>query len=373
MQPSRHDSALGALLTRLPVLALTVVITTSGARSADADDIRDRITINGFTNFEFERQLEKKGFGDPKGSFDADELGFAINVHASDRIRISSELDWEHGAASGLGRGSVNLEYGFLEYTLKDSLKLRVGKFLTPFGIFNEVHNISYSFLSVKLPSSTNKTGRVIKHSYLFYPRWTVGIAARGDGSVGDKDFNYDVLLGNGDTVTSGATSELNPFEVDDNGVKSVTARFRFEPTAHLRVGNSFYYDKITDKGYNRIVSDGLELEFNKGRVRVVSEAVLGWLRDTNGGTWKQLGWYVQGSYRLGHGISPFVRLEQVNPLDTPSDDGFDLVTGINYEFSKNLFLKAENNHFWGGSKSSLGTLPGSKYNEIKAAVSFGF
>src|SRR5712692_8399985 len=114
MPPSRHDSVIRELLTRVPVVAV------------GADDIRDRITVNGFTNFEFERQLGKKGFGDPNGSFDADELGFAINVHASDRIRVSTELDWEHGAASGLNRGSVNLEYGFLEYTVKDSLKLRV-------------------------------------------------------------------------------------------------------------------------------------------------------------------------------------------------------------------------------------------------------
>ena len=69
----------------------------------------------------------------------------------------------------------------------------------------------------------------------------------------------------------------------------------------------------------------------------------------------------------------PYVRFEGVSLTDRPGNYGHDLVTGANFEVSKNLLVKAENNHFWGGPNSSLGTLPGSKYNEIKAAVSFGF
>src|SRR5207244_8689661 len=111
--------------------------------------------------------------------------------------------------------------------------------------------------------------------------------------------------------------------ENDDNSSKSVTARFRFEPSSRLRLGNSFYYDVITDPGYNRIVAEGVELEYSKGGVHLVSEAHFGWLRRVDGTTWKQFGWYVQGSYRFAHGLQPYLRIDEVNPIGTPDDGGF--------------------------------------------------
>ena len=70
---------------RRRVLALAAAALLTGALGARADDIRDRITVNGFTNFEFEKQLEKLGYGDKNGSFDADEraeLPLAAGRHA---------------------------------------------------------------------------------------------------------------------------------------------------------------------------------------------------------------------------------------------------------------------------------------------------
>jgi hypothetical protein len=179
---------------RLRRASLSILLVLAGL-PALAQDIRDRITVNGFTEFEFEKQLEKKGFGDPNGSFDSDTIGLVFNVHASDRVRISLESDWSHGADTRAG-GGVTLEYGFLEYTVSDLAKVRVGKFLTPFGIFNEVHNIAHSFASVKLPSSTNKTARIIKDAYLFYPRYASGIAAHGDvlGRFRGPRFDQEVV-----------------------------------------------------------------------------------------------------------------------------------------------------------------------------------
>jgi hypothetical protein len=337
-----------------------------------ADDIRDRIRINGFTEFEFEKQLEQQGYGDPNGSFDVDTLGLVLNVHASDRIRISLESDWSHGSDIREG-GGTTLEYGFLEYTISDLAKVRVGKFLTPFGVFNEIHNVSYSFLSVKLPSSTNKTGRIIKDGYLFYPRYNSGIAVHGDGTIGGKDFNYDVLLANGDTLTDSTEPDINPYEHDTNFAKALTARFRLEPSPYLRLGVSFYHDTLTDVDANRIYSSGLEAEYNRGDFKLLGELMLGWLRHLDGSTDRQVGWYVQGSHKLHVPLTPFVRLEGVSLRDRPGNYGYDLVTGLYFELSKNLFIKGENNHFWGGATSSLGKLPGSNYNEIKAAVAYGF
>jgi hypothetical protein len=172
--------------------------------------------------------------------------------------------------------------------------------------------------------------------------------------------------------VTTSAQPTVNPYQFDTNFSKSITMRFRFEPSPYLRLGASFYHDTLTDVNANKITSGGFEAEYSRKNAKVISEVMIGSLRHLNGTTDGQVGWYVQGQYKLGR-FTPYARIEGVSLTDRPGNYGHDLVTGLDFEVSKNLFVKAENNHFWGGPNSSLGTLPGSKYNEIKAAVSFGF
>ena len=93
--------------SRMTVALLLLFVATA---SAYADDIRDRIRINGFTEFEFEKQVEKQGYGDPNGSLDTDTLGLVLNVHASDRVRISLESDWSHGSDNREGGDGENAD-----------------------------------------------------------------------------------------------------------------------------------------------------------------------------------------------------------------------------------------------------------------------
>src|SRR5580765_1896442 len=92
---------------------------------AQAQEMADRIVINGYTNFEFEKQISKEGKGDKNGSFDADQIDLVFNVTVSERVRVSIDLSWEHGTATELDQGNQALEYGFVEYALSDKLKLR--------------------------------------------------------------------------------------------------------------------------------------------------------------------------------------------------------------------------------------------------------
>lgn len=351
---------------RLGVLLgfLTVGLPVSMAR---ADELMDHIRINGYSNFEFEKQVDEEGFGDKHGSFDADQLDLVFNIQASDRIRVAVDLSWEHGTATEDNRGNQALEYGFVEYTVSDAFKIRAGKMLTPFGIFNEMHTAKPAFLTVKEAASLNKTDRIVADAYRFYPRWGAGVGFHGDVVVGGKDLTYDVLVANGEQ------DHTNPFEEDDNSVKSFTGRVRFEPSEHLRFGNSFYFDKDSTS-FGRIISDGVELEVQWSRLRVWSEAAMGFLENPKGVRTKQVSFYVQPSWHFNKGITPYVRIERVDPsADVPDDHGWDFIVGINWEVAKGFMIKVENNSFHGGDKSSLGTLPGNGYNEIKSALVLGF
>jgi hypothetical protein len=344
------------------VLALALAIPARG------QEMGDRIVINGYTNFEFSKQISKEGKGDKNGSFDADQFDLVFNITVSERVRVAADLSWEHGTATEDSRGNQALEYGFVEYALSDKLKLRFGKMFTPFGVFNEIHTAKPAFLTVKEAASLNKNDRIVGGGFLFYPRWGAGIAAHGDSVVGGKDLSYDVLVANGEQ------QEANPFEEDENTSKSVTARVRVDVTENLRVGYSFYRDRPSSASFTTLQSHGLEAELNLTRLRILGEVAFGTLGLKAGGSQRQLGWYIQPSYHLKKGWTPYLRLDHVNPNRRLSDvGGRDFIIGLNVELSKNFQLKLENNDFRGGSKSTLAMYPGRGYHEFKAALVLGF
>jgi hypothetical protein len=338
------------------------------AASAPAQEMADRIVINGYTNFEFSKQISKEGAGDKNGSFDADQFDLVFNITVSERIRVAADLSWEHGTATEEGWGNQALEYGFVEYALSDKLKLRFGKMFTPFGVFNEIHTAKPAFLTVKEAASLNKNDRIVEGGFLFYPRWGAGIAAHGDGVLGGKDFSYDVLVANGEQ------EELNPFEEDENSAKSITARLRVDVTEKLRLGYSFYRDRMSSDTYKGLESHGFEAELELSRLRILGEVAFGALDFRDGSSQRQLGWYIQPSYHLNHGFTPYIRFDFVNPnRDLEEVSGRDLIVGLNVEMSKNFQLKLENNAFKGGAKSSLAQYPNRGYHEFKAALVLGF
>ncbi len=355
---------------RRPILALVAILAVSVTLPARGIDW-DKIVINGYTSFEYERQFEAEdeGGGDPNGSFDSDGFDLVFNFQVSDKLRVSTDLTWEHGPATEDDRGNIAIEYGFIEYTVSDMMKVRVGKMFTPFGIYNQIHTAKPTFLSVKEPASTNKPERIVEDAARFFPRWGAGIALQGDGTIGDKAWDYDVLLANGEQ------DETNPFEEDNNKSKSVTGRFRLEPTDNLRVGASFYYDKLDAEDYDTIHSEGLELEWTRDKLHVQAEAVFGNYSGVGVTPDKtQLGLFILPSYHFDNGVTPYLRIDWIDPdTDRSSDEGTDLVLGVNYELSKWFMIKTELNHFNGSSNSTLAEYPGRDYNELKAAVVLGF
>ena len=329
------------------------------------------LTIHGYSSFEYERQIEKagEGAGDPNGSFDADLFDLVLSGQVTPRTRVAADVTWEHGAATEDGRGNVAIEYGFVEYAIADALKLRAGKMFTPFGIYNEIHTAKPTFLTVKEAPSTNKPSRIVEDAMRFYPRWGAGVEALGNIPLGGVTLDYSVLVGNGDQENT------NPFEEDDNEWKSTAARVRIGDDEHFELGASFYYDRFAPGGTDEsIMSGGAELKIQLGPSALWAEAMVARLKDRAGGTRQQVGGYVQPSYRFDFGLTPYFRLDYIEPnTDVPDDWGVCFTAGLNFELDLGLFLKLENDYFRGGARSSLAAFPGHDYNEIKAAVVLGF
>ncbi|MEZ4468166.1 MAG: hypothetical protein R3F60_29670 [bacterium] len=332
----------------------------------------DAITLNGYTSFEFETQLTDDGNGDPNHSFDADLFDLVFNFQVSPRARAAADVTWEHGSASEDGRGNVALEYGLVEYSFSDLVRLQAGKLFVPFGVFNEIHTAKPVFLTVKEAAATNKPSRIVDNARRFFPRWAVGLNLRGDAPIGDSSFDYDLMISNGEQ------EETNPFEEDNNEGKSVTGRMRFYLADRARMGLSFHYDAPKFDGVERSTAVGAEANIRIGDAEILLELVYGEFKLTQASPddpdkQRQLGTVAQLSYLLPTGTTPYFQFQTIDPdVDADGDDGVLLVTGVNQEVDA-FILKLEHNYATGGDKSSLAAFADSRFHEIKAAVVLGF
>jgi hypothetical protein len=342
----------------------------------------DSFRINGYFSLEFEKQLEKKGRGDPNGSFDADLLDLVLNWSASDHVRLAADLTWEHGPATEDGRGSVAVEYAWVEYAFGDWLRFRGGKMFTPFGIYNEIHTAKPAYLSIKEPLSTNKTDK-FGTEFRLYPRYTMGLQVLGNGSSPLGDWDYVAGVGNGENEAG----TLNPFEEDDNTQKAFMGRFRLQPMTRLQLGASFYTDQIaeyddegesTHKRTNLLAwgaqatwtlqspAVGLELEYVGGDRRPSSASGLPEVR-SNGGTamawWSPVEW-----------ATPYLRVEYLDP-DTKvhKDEAWLVLGGVDLRLRGGLILKAEYDVTRAGTANARFSDGRNSFSEIKAAAVLGF
>jgi len=340
----------------------------------------DKIRLNGYSSFEFEQELTNTDIkGDPYGSFDADLFDLVLNIQATDRLRISTDITFEHGASTENGRGNVAIEYAFAEYTVSDLLKVRTGKMFSAFGIYNEIHTAKPATIQVKEPRATNKPDKLTTglSATRFFPRWNTGI-----GLVGSSEkYDYIIQLSNGDQEEVDA--DTNPYEADNNTQKALTGRYRYSPTDNLRLGFSFHHDLFTGANADinkstEISSYGIQLNWESDKAAIELESVYGSLDfvDENNATVNEkierVGATLLLSYSLTEVLTPYLEFEYFDPnLDIKEDEISIIIAGINYEIDSNFYLKLEVDRVSSAENNSL--YLGRFSSEIKAAVAIGF
>ncbi len=358
---------------RLLIVCLVACVALSPGVASAQILAGEKFTVNGYSSFEFEKQLGDVGKGDPNGSFDADLFDLVLNFTPDPRLRVASDLTWEHGAATEDGRGNVAVEYAFAEFYVKDWLRLRAGKMFTAFGIYNEIHTAKPAFLTVKEPLSTNKNDKFGSASR-FYPRWQAGLAALGDAHFGNVNLDYVVQLSNGDQTAT------NPFEEDDNKSKAVTARVRVRPTSRITLGVSLYHDRLTEYdaegndtgGRTDQLSYGAQAAWNPAPLGFEFEYVRGHVDPSQAPSLVRAGLTAMAYYQYRDRFTPYFRFEWLDPdTSTASDEARLFIYGVNVRVVGGLYLKADFDTVRAGAVNAR--FKGKDYTELKAAAVVGF
>lgn len=290
-----------------------------------------------------------------------------VNALLTERLRFGTDLTWEHGPATEDGRGNVAVEYAFMEYFVRDWLKLRAGKMFVPFGLYNEIHTAKPLFLSVKEPFSTDKVDK-LGSPVRFFPRWGAGLAALGSGRLAGRDWDYALQVSNGES------DSVNPFEEDDNTAKALAARVRFHPLAGLALGVSGYRDESSPEdavGRTTQASWSVHAAWDTSRVALEGMYVWGKLDPEDASPLRREGLFVMAWAKFDR-VRPYVRYEHHDPDTDLEDDAATLVLGgVNVRIDDGFYLKAELDRTTSGPLNPK--TEGVAFNEFKASIAVGF
>jgi hypothetical protein len=273
----------------------------------------------------------------------------------SDRVKLVSELEWEHGGRESTGGYGI-VEQAYLDFKATDNLSVKVGHVLVPMGHVNLYHE----------PTAFNAVSRPEVEKYIIPSTWHEnGIIAHGN-------------IGNGLSYQAGIVAGLNAGNdskgkgirsMRQNGQKSkaddfgMVARVDYKGGTGFALGGSVYsggadQSNTALSGVKTTLAEvhtsyninGLNLRalyaMNK-----TDEAQKIAILNTKGSIGEGSGFYVNVAYDINSEWTPFIRFEKYNVKEerfdgtgakiASPDDVVNSTIGINYKPAKNVVLKA--------------------------------
>jgi hypothetical protein len=94
--------------------------------------------------------------------------------------------------------GGISIERAWTEWAPRDAFNVRIGKFFTPFGIWNVDHSVTV-LLTPRVPYLLN-----------YIPRTQVGIQLHGTAYLPVVDLKYSLYVANGPSVASAIKDNMN-------------------------------------------------------------------------------------------------------------------------------------------------------------------
>jgi hypothetical protein len=358
----------------LPVLALGLLVSilpeiARAERPALPGGIDDKpylgrggatLAIGGYMGHEFE-WVEDGG-----NTFDQHRFVPFITSTLGDRIRVSSEIEFEHGGlvkGGGDSDGEIKLEYAVIDYRLRDALSFRAGLLLAPLGLFNLLHDSPLNDLTARpvvdrqlIPSTLSESGMGFFGG--FYP---------GEESVA----SYELYLVNGfdeGIITTGETAEDAKLRIrggrgsqkrDNNENKAIAGRLGFSPRLGIDLGLSGHGGSYDDAGELRLSILALDAKFSRGPIELQGEYVAVSADIDRAlhpeAAESQRGGYAQAAYHFAPDaveagsiftlVGRWDWVDYDSDLDGDSEEG--LTLGLNYRPVEDTVFKLDYNRSW--------------------------
>ncbi len=273
-------------------------------------------------------------------SFDAAHFNPILTARMGSRLTAEAEVEIEPE--------ELGVEYTILDIAISRSLTLRLGKFLVPFGRFNEVLHPSFRWNMVSKPLMMDE---VVPTTWV-----DIGIQARGTVDLGGGNaVSYAAWVTNG--LGGGEDFKDQPQVVkslrdnydDNNSDKALGARLAFDLFRGQRFGSSTigfsaYTAAVNDAASERLSLVGVDASLGLGDVTLRGEAVQSFL-GTQGSPLElfERGVYTQVSYKLGRAdVSGRWDYVLLRPGNAEATTRHQVVVGASYSPLDFLILRIE-------------------------------
>ena len=351
------------------ILAGLISAGPSGAAGMDSINIYGYFDLG--YNITTGNRYSKSGPNSPNlknGAFDQRHLNILTDIMVSPNVALRTHVEFEHGIHPSADSASVVMEYGFGEYTYSDTLKIRGGKMLSPYGIYSEIHDATPAYLAVSPPETFYRAE--FKGGHMVVPKWSTGLAILGELSLFSSrhDVDYVIYVGNGESRFT-----TNESEQDDNPNKSLGARLQFISAGEVLVFgvSGFMGDRALSLEEMRVphiaMTSHLSLTWKGANLT-------GEFGRSQMGSVTEITWYVQASVRVGR-VTPYARVQVIDPNDTTPDDFWTVMLGgVNIRVTDAMFVKMEWDENQRG-KRNTDIISGESRNfgEFRAAVTLMF
>jgi hypothetical protein len=302
-----------------------------------------RIAIGGYIDMEFEWAEGKNS------TFDQHRFIPFIYSQVSDRVRVSTEIEFEHGGDVP-GNGEVKLEYAVMDFKFSEAFNFRGGVILSPLGRFNLLHDSPLNDLTERptvnrqiMPSTLSESGMGFFGT--FYP---------SELSVGTYElylvngFNDGVITGNGLRIRSGRGSKKQ----DNNNDKALVGRIGISPRLGIDLGASFHTGKYDAVGADRLSVLGVDGKFSRSILEIQGEYAYATADGVSG---NQQGAYAQTNVHFAHdqflpgsALTGVVRWDWVDfDSSQTGDSEYGLTAGLNFRPVEDAVFKLDYNWTW--------------------------
>ncbi len=251
---------------------------------------------------------------DPKRlrGFNAGTLDLYLTPQFGERVRSLIEVAVEYEPT---GEGVIDMERLQVGYIASDALTMWLGRFHTPFGLWNTAFhhgaNLQTSISRPRFIDFEDKGGIIPAHS--------VGLWASGKHAFGDGKLTYDAYLSNGPSIRH-RELDFNPFTDDDAG-KMVGGNLGYQPhgeVSGLSVGvhgftslvNAFTESGAT-VGRSRLRMAGGYVGYDEGDWEVFAELYRFANTNADDGIRRtSKAWFVHAGRTYGS-LTPYLRFER--------------------------------------------------------------
>ena len=250
---------------------------------------QNHLTIGGYMNASLDHQTAQPT------NLTLNNLSLFITLSPIDSIRFFSEIEldnWTSLQKNRRAKDAFKVERLYVDFLATESLTVRVGKFLTPFGYWNVVH---------AAPLVWTVT-RPLANSYQSFPTHSNGVMLSEALTFGEHSLDMSVYVED--------STHLEPRDDKVEFKHAAGARLHLELFEQLQLGFSYLaFNKrsVENRAVNHLM--GADMLWKKNNFELQMEVNYRYARDEQG---HEMQFYVQGVAPLGGNVFAVARYEHL-------------------------------------------------------------